>query len=373
MKIAIDVRTLNKPISGIGYYVQSLIAGLNKYESPYEYFFLSNEQDTLNEIAKNPKFRYMKNTFSHENHLLGDLWEQTILPLRLSARGISIFHGPSYLIPALKKGFKTIATIHDIAFLLYPHLEPLKFRVYLRYMIKTIAKSSDLIITVSENTKSDLINVLKVPEKKIRVIPLAVNERYYKLEQKNDEIIKKFNINKKYLLFVGDLHPRKNIPKLFEAFSSLPDKIKKEYQIVVVGARKWSFEKVEKSLIKHHLTTKVVFTGYLNEDDILQLYNSADIFVFPSLYEGFGLPVLEAMSCGLPVIASKVSSIPEIAGNAAILIDPNNSEELAAAIIALVDNSGLRQEKIEAGFKQANLFSIKKMTEETVKVYKELA
>tara|TARA_B100000315_G_scaffold212472_1_gene209859 strand:- start:2068 stop:3189 length:1122 start_codon:yes stop_codon:yes gene_type:complete len=372
MKIAIDVRTLSKPKSGIGYYVQSLINGLNKFESPYEYFLFSDNQGILNEIKKNQKITYIKSPFSHENHLVGDLWENTALPHRLRAEGISLFHGPSYIIPFIKKGFKTIATIHDIAFFLYPDMEPLKFRIYMRCMIKAITKRADLIIAVSASTKSDLVNILNVPEEKIRVVHSAVNEKYYKLEHKNSSIKKKYNINKNYFLFVGDLLPRKNISKLFEAFSLLPERIKNEYQIVIVGGRKYSFKRIENTLKENNLTSSVIFTGYINEEDILLLYNSADIFVFPSFYEGFGFPILEAMSCGVPVITSNVSSMPEIAGDAAILIDPNDSEELAGAISTLVDDADLRQKKIEAGFKRANLFSLKKMTEKTVNIYKEL-
>jgi glycosyltransferase involved in cell wall biosynthesis len=227
-----------------------------------------------------------------------------------------------------------------------------------------------MIISISHHTKYDMLKHFKIPEDKIKVIHLAANECYKPL--KEDEIYKineKYSLNHPYILYVGGLEPKKNIPTLLKAFYKLK-KHDVNHKLVITGEKRWNYKSIFETIDKLNLQKEVIFTGYIPDEDLPALYNAADLFVYPSLYEGFGLPPLEAMACGTPVITSNTSSLPEVVGDAGIMVNPYDIDELTNKMYKVLTNEGLTEELSKKGLERAKLFSWKKCAEETLNTYK---
>jgi len=261
-----------------------------------------------------------------------------------------------------------IVTCHDIIPLIfYNNIKKLKFR----YSISGI-KNADKIIADSYNTKQDIISYFKIPDEKIKVIYLAADKIFQPLDKVIISKIKqKYNFDFPLILYVGTLEPRKNIPTLIKAFC----KLKKEglpHILLVTGKKDGKYKKIFEMVKRLNLQKDTIFTGYVPEEDLPAIYNAADLFVYPSLYEGFGLPPLEAMACGTPVITSNTSSFPEVVGDAGIMVKPHDVDELAKVMYEVLTNDGLREDMIKKGLKQAKKFSWKKCAKETLEVYQEV-
>jgi glycosyltransferase involved in cell wall biosynthesis len=372
MNVAIDVRTVLPNRSGVGNYVLHLIKNLRTVEPDTTYFFLALEKNLSLlgplEQAENP----LLTVFSHESHPLGDFWEHFFLPRRLMKNGIDIFHGPASLIPFRKDHFKTVVTIHDLVAFLFSETIPLKYGAYMRYLLRQAVKRADRIISVSHHTRDDLIKILKVPSKKIVVIHEAPSPifRPYAPDLVRPILKKRYGIQKKYIYHLGNIEPRKNLIKLLEAFTLVCREVGTDYQLVVSGQKGWLIRSLSRFLKTYPMREQVFFTGYVPLEDLPYLMNGAEIFVFPSLYEGFGLPVLEAMSCGTPVISSNRSSIPEIAGSAGILVDPTDVQALADQIVYLLRNGEERRRLSRLGQEQAARFSWEEVARKTHQVYR---
>jgi glycosyltransferase involved in cell wall biosynthesis len=373
MNIAIDVRTINNKQSGVGFYVRYLVEALQRIDQKNSYFLITNDQTNLPSRKRTEKWRYLPTLVSHENHILGDFWEAFYLPFRLLWNQIDIFHGPAFLIPSITLHKSTVVTIHDLVAYSHPHTIPRRYKYYMRMLIKLAAMRANKIIVDSCSVKNELIDRLNIPEYKIQVVPLGVSPIYKVVEDPDliRTVKERFGIKKDYLLQVGNIEPRKNLSRLFEAFSWLRKHTKNSYQLVNVGKKGWLYKDIFELIDKHKLHDDIIFTGYVSEEDLVLLYNGAELLVYPSLYEGFGLPILEAMSCGTPVITSKISSMPEVAGKAGLLIDPLDSDELAWAIYKLLTDTELKNRMRAAGLERAALFSWEKTAQQTLEVYEE--
>jgi len=372
MKIAIDVRTVLPNRSGVGNYVLNLIQNLRQVDPEPIYYFLAQKKNLflLGNLAReqNP----LLTIFSHENHPLSDFWEHFILPVRLKRMGINVFHGPASLIPFRKDHCGLIVTIHDLVAFLFPETIPLKYGAYMRYLLRQAVKKADKIIAVSHHTKKDLIQILKVPSEKIVVIHEAPSPIFCPYDKKEAQarLKQQYGITKKFIYHLGNIEPRKNLIVLLEAFTRVCQDLGNEYQLVVSGQRGWLTRSLSHFLKNYPAQDQVLFTGYVPIEDIPLFMNSAEAFVFPSLYEGFGLPVLEAMSCGTPIISSNRSSIPEIVGSAGILIDPTDIQELADRIIGLLRNPGEKMRLSQLGKEQSARFSWNEAARKTLDVYR---
>jgi glycosyltransferase involved in cell wall biosynthesis len=371
MKIAIDVRTILPNRSGVGNYVLNLIQNLRQVDPGPIYYFLAQKKNMplLGHLAReqNP----FLTLFSHENHPMSDFWEHFILPLRLKEMGIHVFHGPASLIPFRKDHCGLIVTIHDLVAFLFPETIPLKYGAYMRYILRQAVKKADRIIAVSHHTKEDLIKILKVSSEKIVVIHEAASPIFHPDGQKEvqSRIKQQYGITKKFIYHLGNIEPRKNLIVLLEAFTLVCKELGHEYQLVVSGQKGWLTGSLSRFLKNYPVRDQVFFTGYVPEEHIPLFMNGAELFVFPSLYEGFGLPVLEAMSCGTPVISSNRSSIPEIVGSAGVLVDPTNIRELADHIIELLRNREERIRLSQLGIERASRFSWSEAARQTLKAY----
>jgi len=372
MNVAIDVRTVLSNRSGVGNYVLHLIQNLRIVDPESIYYFLSLKKNLPLLGSISPRQHPLLTVFSHESHPLGDFWEHFILPLRLKKKAIDIYHGPASLIPFRKNDYRIVVTIHDLVAFLFPETIPLKYGAYMRFLLRLAVKRADKIISVSNHTREDLINILKVPKEKIVVIheaPSPIFQPYDEVKVKTF-LKERYGIQKKYIYHLGNIEPRKNLIILLEAFTRVCREMGSDYQLVVSGQKGWLIRSLTHFLKDYPNRDQVFFTGYVPAEELPFFMNGAEIFVFPSLYEGFGLPVLEAMSCGTPVISSNRSSIPEIVGSAGLLIDPTNTQELADRIIFLLKNEEERKSLGQRGLEQSAEFAWEDVARKTLNVYK---
>jgi glycosyltransferase involved in cell wall biosynthesis len=291
---------------------------------------------------------------------------------------IEVFHFPSHWHTQISPFFlnstvKKVLTVHDIIPLFFQDNLPQEYK-YWGPTLKLIKNRIDCVITDSENTKNDCIEYLRIPEEKIEVIYLAADKRYKYLNNKNklkNELKLKYNIHDPFILYVGTVESRKNVSLLIKSFYKLK-KQKLNHKLVLIGVHGYGSAKIVELVNNLGMAKEVIFTGYVPDEDLVKFYNTADIFVYPSLYEGFGLTPLEAMACGCPIISSNISSLPEVVGNAGVLIDPHDSDTLTHEIHRLLVNNDLKSELSKKSLERARIFSWKKTAKETWEVYEKV-
>lgn len=375
MNIAIDGTIIREEITGTGFYITNLINGLVKIDNLNIYHIFGDEKNLKRYINIEDKknFRIIHKRF--KNRILRVLWEYFIFPFELKKLKIDILHSPNYITPLFKFGFKIILTIHDLTFLLFPEKYPITKRLLFSKMLPVFIKISDKIIADSENTKSDILRFFKIPNTKISVTYGSYPEYYNDhIDGKRAiEVLKKYGIRKEFILYVGMIEPRKNILFLLKAFVELDKEL--DLDLVIVGKKGWYYKEIEQYIINVEnlkLRNNIIFTGYVPEQELKYFYKLAFMFVYPSLYEGFGLPPLQAMACGTPVITSNVSSLPEVAGDAAIKINPDCLDELAESIKLVYRDRDLRNLLIKKGLERAALFNLEKIAQNTLSIYESI-
>ena len=383
-KVIIDVTPIDSQPSGVGLYVFNLVEALSKLEYTESFELGLAYQPGLKNWLKG------KLDFPDNLQLYPNIY-QIPIPVRLSNLFLdylpqifphylqpilgkpNVFHGTNYTVYPYKNIQKVI-TIYDLSFIRYPEYTNSVVQQYTKRLIKCL-EWTDLIITISESSKQDIINYLKVPAEKIFVTPLAsqYNANFLSsldLDKEVDNI--NYDFSKPYLLFVSTIEPRKNINAIISAFNFLKQKYKVEHQLVLIGKKGWNYEPIFTAIQNSPCKDEIHHLDYLSNELVALFYSKADVFLYPSHYEGFGLPVLEAMTLGTPVITSNTSSIPEVTGDAAILIDPNDYMQLAEAILQVISDSQLRQNLINKGKIRADLFSWERTAKETLKAYKSI-
>ncbi len=365
MRIGIDARMAYYSKAGIGRYVINLVKALRELNPPEEFVVFQSRKDRTPLAA--PPFR-TSYLWTPSHHRL----EQITLPLELWPHRLTLLHSPDFIPPFHFSGLSVI-TVHDLAFLIYPQILT---KDSIRYygQIEEAVERADHIIAVSKWTKKDLIEQLGVPEAKITVIYEAAEEIYHPIDpqEAKNKVRELFGLDERFILFVSTIEPRKNVPTLLKAFKIIRERCREDVKLVLVGKKGWLSERVFQMVDELNLHRDVLFLGFLPSEKLLYLYNTASLLVLPSLYEGFGLPILEAMACGLPVVASGVASIPEVTGSAALLVDPEDEEALAAAIRRILKEPEVARELREKGLKRASLFSWKKTAEQTLQVYRKV-
>ncbi len=285
---------------------------------------------------------------------------------------VDVFHGGNFITYKTKKA-KNVITIHDLAFLKFSNIaNDHTYRHHTLWLPYSIEKA-DHIIAVSQQTKQDIIEYYKVPESKITVTYLAADHHIKTEDDTTVNIIKaKYALPEQYVLYVGTIEPRKNIPFLIEGYALAKKQYKFEHKLLLVGGKGWKDEPVYQMINKYSLKDDVIFSGYVDEEDLPAIYTGASLFLFPSVYEGFGIPVLEAMQCKVPVITSNVSSLPEIVGEAGRLVSLKQRDDFIDSIGELLGDEKKRKQYAEAGAKQAQQFSWNKTALQTLEVYRKL-
>ncbi len=371
MRIAIDIRPLTVSSTGTGTYAFNLIKEIARIDRENEYWLCAHR-----DITRSFKEELSGNSNLHlqiDHYPWGILWQQLCLPSLLKKLKIDLLHSTLLTLP-FSVPCPSVVTIHDLVFRMFPQKHTLANRTVTNFSVANSVRISQRIIANSENTKKDLMKTLGVPEEKIEVTLLAAESIYrpYGNSQVLAKIREKHSQGEKFLLSVGTLEPRKNFFRLIQAFRGFRERISGPPKLLIVGRKGWSYGKVLRAASKLGLERDVIFTGYLPSQEMPLLYNACEFFVYPSLYEGFGLPPLEAMACGKAVISSGNSSLPEVVGEAGILVDSCQVKEIEEAMIRLWREEKLRKELGSRGLKRAKLFSWEKMAESTLKIYAEI-
>lgn len=341
--------------TGISRYIGELAYGLEGVKQP---------EDKLMLLGRSPEF-------VNDSPVARILWEQTGLPVSSAAHRVDVFHGPMHVLPILSRA-PGVVTVHDLAFLRYPEQLPAGRRRYLLAATRFSVRKADHVITVSQNTANDLISWLKVPEEKVTAIPLAPAPRIRPVSGRSLDVFRmKWNIDRPYVVAVGTLEPRKNLPTLLRAFSKIKDQV--DHQLVLVGPEGWLTAELKRTLQELDLGDRLRLTGFVSDEELGGWYSGADLFAFPSYYEGFGLPTVEAMRCGTPVLASDTSSFPEVVGDAGVLISPREENLWADTMLALLRDPERRATMAAAGKTRADMFSWARTAAETYRVYADVA
>lgn len=381
MQVIIDSRALTADIgSGVGWYTKQFIESLIKYTNLEVWaWYNAFKESSVRKIL--PTFDLLEQPvkITHwPNKLLKLVWGSSLpslFPLDLMVGNADIFHAPSpiYGLPPAQK-IKRVVTIHDLTFLTHPETHSEHDLVMAKSIKKTVDQA-DAIIAVSKNTKKDLMELLSVPEEKIFVVYEAPREIFRKQKTERDGL-GNWSIKKPYLLYVGNIEPRKNLVRLIKAFeqfsSSLPS-IPSSPSLVLAGSPAWKSDEIIKTVENSPIREKIILTGYVNDNNLLILYNNAQALFYVPLYEGFGLPVLEAFACGCPVVTSNTSSLPEVGGEVAEYVNPEDTYEIAQKMVEAVNwTQETRGSKQEAGVRWAKNFSWERVAQETKEVYQKI-
>ena len=349
MRIAFSARGLSVRSGGMHQLIKSLLPALAEQCAGDELFVFYNSERWLG-LTPGCKEIIIKS----RNRLW---WDQVLLPKMLRKFKIDAVICPKNVTPFLAK-CRCYINIADLAYFdrqlnAYPFLDTM----YMRTLIPLSVRKADGIFAISEHTRKDIIHYTGCEPEKIKVAYLAADKMYQPIDNADQlrYVRQKYDIGDKFIMYVGSLSPRKNIVRLLEAFSLLRDKI--EHKLVLTGSKSWKDSTVYQAMEQLDLTGRIKKLGFVDHDDMPALYNLADAYVYPSLYEGFGLPVLEAMQCGCPVVTSSATSLPEVAGDAAVIVDPLDVGAIADSIYQVLTDNQLRERLISRGFEQAKKFS----------------
>lgn len=386
MRIGIDARSILNPEKGdaigVGHYTYQLIRHLLKNDTENEYViffdFRVREKDIKKFTQSNVQIRFYP--FSDYKKYLPGAYSEILGAATLQKEDLDVLHVMSEhnRIPMTYRG-KTIVTFHDMSMFKIPQCLPSIKRAKNKAVAHLMANRADKIIAVSKSLREDVKKILKVNDEKITVIYSGLDSRFFdqpKIE--SDKVLGKYDITKKYILFLGTLEPSKNISRLLQSFAQfkknqkLKNSGKFDYQLVLAGKKGWHSDQYQQRIKDLGLIKDVVTTGYVIGDELVPLLKGAEFFVMPSLYEGFGMTVLEAFATKTPAIVSRIASLPELAGNGAHFVDPTNIDEIAEALTIFVEDDNLREQYRVKGLEQAKKFNWDKCAKETLEIYKSL-
>jgi glycosyltransferase involved in cell wall biosynthesis len=371
MRIAIDYTTAIAQRAGVGRYVRSLVDAMIEQDHSNHYLLLACGRPT-----SEYQFPIADNVRSRTIFLPDRYWFRWQLPFYSThfSGQVDVYHGPNFALPSLKGKLSKVVTIHDLSYLKYPQYGAPETIAYLNKVVAKSVAAADLVATVSQETRRTLIEHYKMPPQKIVVIPAGVEAHFRRITDPEllEATRQKFDLNQPFILSVGTLEPRKNHLGLIKAFYQLQGRKGVPTMLVLAGGKGWLYEETRSMVAKLKLEDKVRFLGYVSELELTALYSMADVFVFPSFFEGFGIPPLEAMACGAPVITSNTSSLPEVVGDAAILIDPHDTNALANAITRLLEDEQLQEDLRQKGYQQVQRYTWSIAANKMLSVYHKL-
>lgn len=361
MRIGIDTRPLSYELTGIGVYLKHLLDEIQRIDFQNQYYLISNT--TIHYELINSRWRKVEGRFKKRQ--LSTLWMQCVAPIIARKLKLHVFWGPRHHLPMLlPRNIRTVLTIHDLVYRLYPETMPLPNLIAEHLLMKPSTKRARFIITDTYSMAADIASELRVPPEK--VAPIYPGRP--KLPERSDvESGLDHNLPARFFLFVGTLDPRKNFRRILAAFR-LMNPVKYDVHLIIVGGEGWKSQVWMKMLHYPEIRFRVHFSGYISLDVLPIYYKKAVCLIYPSLYEGFGLPILESMSCGTPVITSNVSSMKEVCKNAALLINPLDVQELASAMKRVLTDESLKVRLSVKGVQRANEFSWKRCAEQTLKI-----
>ncbi len=364
--IGIDAHAAERDGTGNCTYVRGLIGGLINVDRHNEYILYVTNPD-------HPFYKTLEDVDNFSLRVLKPRSPLIRIPLSLAKQTFSdaldLLH-VQYIAPFAHRG-KLVVTIHDLAFSRVPQSFSVFERFRSRILVPLNAKKADTIITGSDYTKMDIVNLYKVDPGKIVVTPYGVSSLFRPItrSEKFERILKKYGILNKYIFSLSRINLRKNLSQLIKAFEKLREHEPMKFNLVLGGHKDFLAEKVIREINNSKYAEDIIFTGYVLEEDLPYLYSAAEVFVYPSVFEGFGFPPLEAMACGCPVITSDVTSLPEVVAEAALLVNPGNEEEISRAVSQVMMNAPLRKDLKERGLQRAKGFNWENTAKKTLEVY----
>lgn len=367
MRIALDARIVHYTKAGIGQYTLHLADALAELYPDAQFVLLQSRKDHKPLVTQPNVRRIGLWTPSHHRA------EQALLAVELPLRrlNVDLLHSTDFIPPLRVNSFRSVITVHDLAFMIWPHFLTEDAARYYGQVDQAVRRA-DHVIAVSESTRNDLIQRLGVPAEKVTVVYEAADPMFRPMPRAEAlaALRGKFPLPESFILFVGTIEPRKNIATLLRAYRRLRDRYGVEVGLVLAGAPGWLNDQVFEEVERLELRPYVVFLGRVEAEDLVYLYNAACCLAHPAFYEGFGLPPLEAMACGTPVVASNISSLPEVVGDAGLLVDPQDEEALAVALHRVLTDHSLRAELSAKGQLRAQSFSWRRAAEETMAIYR---
>ncbi|MBI3912988.1 MAG: glycosyltransferase family 4 protein [Chloroflexi bacterium] len=376
MRIGIDFTAASRERAGIGRYARELVRALSSVDRANQYvlFVPRDAHPDLLRFNWSPNFSIRRAPLNER--WLAALWHRARVPLYIETfiGSVDVFYSPDFLLPPTRAR-RALVTVHDLSYVRVPECFPAPLLRYLNRAVPRALRRADLILADAASTERDLIDVYRVAPAKIRVLYSAADARFRADISDADRarVRKKYALADPYILSVGTLQPRKNYVRLIRAFAHLTSNLQTptsnpkgtfSLQLLIVGGRGWMYDEIFQSIAELTLQTRVRVMDFVAEADLPALYAMAEAFVYPSLYEGFGIPILEAMACGAPVISSDRSSMPEAGGDAALYVDPYDVNALAAALARVLNDGALRDRMRAQGFEQARKFSWEKAADE---------
>jgi len=383
MRIGVNALFLQKPATGSGQHLYHLLEGLDAYDRSNAYVLLSPRFRRANPVRfPNLSDRFRNVEVWTKMARLGEnvekvWWEQVGLLQGAGREGIDLLHCPYFAAPLVRL-HPTVVTIHDVIPLVLPEYRRRETSRIYSQLVSFTSKRADAIIAVSEHSRRDIVRVLGIPADKISVIGNAVHPGYYPITDSwlLAAVRERYNVARKYILYFGGFDSRKNVQRIIRSYAALPAPLRAEYQLVIAGRLHLLGHPLypdPRPLVRElDLGDRIIFTGQIREQDKAPLYSGATLFVFPSLYEGFGMPVLEAMACGAPVITSRLSALPEVVGDAGALVDPYSEPAITETMGELLADPKRRSELGARARARSRNFSWRQVAEQTVRVYEQV-
>jgi glycosyltransferase involved in cell wall biosynthesis len=371
-RIGIDYTSAVRQGAGIGRYTRNLIRALADIDHTTEYVLFSAGRDT----GQSPwPDNFRGRSLPLSDAALAFAWQKLRLPIAIEwiTGRLDIFHSPDFVLPPVRRA-RTVLTVHDLSFMRFPECSSAPLLEYLMRAVPRSVARADMILADSESTRQDLIELLRVPEERLRVVYAGVEPRFQPQRDSANvqAVLSRYGIRVPFVLGVGTLQPRKNFVRLIRAYGLLKRGKGLPHSLVIAGGRGWLYEEILRTIDELGLQQDVQLVGFVADEDLPALYSAASVFAYPSLYEGFGIPVLEAMGCGTPVVTSNVSSLPEVAGDAAMMVSPDDIEALADVLWRVIDDDSQRRELVQRGFEQAKRFQWRTSAQRLRDAYAEL-
>lgn len=374
-RIAINAQLISTSHSyrsaGISHYLFSLLREIKALEPPEEILVYLGAGALPTELAPAQRFRPIPSRLPTHRPLTRIAWEQLVLPRLLQRERVDLLHVGTHALPLAWPG-PTVLTIYDLSFMLFPAVFRRANRAYLTWMVHQAARRAERVFAISDSTANDVHRLLGVPADRIVRVYGGVDTRFGPIE--DEEVLADFRrshgLPERFSLYLGTIEPRKNLVRLIDAHARLGQSGTRDCPLVLAGAPGPGHQAIEAHAAQVGLGDSIRFTGYVPESEKPLWYNAARLFVYPSLYEGFGLPVLEALACGTPVVAADRSSLPEVVGDAGMLVNPESVEQIAEAMQQVLEDERLRERLAMQGPRQASQFSWRRAAEETLSTYR---